>query len=254
MQPEQAAYRFSEGAGAASVAIVARTEAGVRRPNRSFTVSVVTKAVSDGAVSPEDYAPLSVEISFAPGDFADVGGAWEARKTVALTIDDDSEAEADETFETRLERSPDTPSWVNFRKADGMTVCGLGACLATVTIADNDSVPSAPQNFAATPGDGQVTLSWEAPADSGSSAIAGYEYRHAEGATVPESTAWTSAGTALTATVGSLTNGTAYAFEVRAVSDAGEGDPAAATAAAATVPDAPQNLTATPGDGEVTLT
>ena len=253
VQPDQAAYRFSEGAGAGNVAIVARTEAGVRRPNRSIPVSVSSRQISGGAASGTDYRPVSEEVNFAPGDFSDVGGAWEARKTVALTIIDDSDAEADETFETRLEQAPGIPSWVVFREADGTTVCGSDGCLATVTIADNDSVPSAPQNLSATPGHGAVTLAWEAPADSGSSAISGYEYRHAEGASVPDETAWTSAGTAFTATVGSLTNGTAYAFEVRAVSDAGASDPAAATATPATVPSAPQNLTATPADSQVTL-
>lgn len=257
VQPDQAAYRFSEGAGAGSMAIVARTEAGVRRPNGSFSVSVSSRQVPGGATSGTDYRPVSEEVDFAPGDFSDVGGAWEARKTVALTIVDDSDAEADEALETRLEQSPGIPSWVVFREADGMTVCGSDGCLATVTIADNDSVPSAPQNLSATPGHGAVTLAWEAPANSGGSAISGYEYRHAEGASVPDETAWTSAGTAFTATVGSLTNGTAYAFEVRAVNSAGEGGAAALTAtpsAMATAPGAPQNLSATPGDGEVTLT
>ena len=70
---------------------------------------------------------------------------------------------------------------------------------------------------------------------------------------MPSATAWASAGAAFNATVGSLTNGTAYAFEVRAVSDAGAGGPATAAATPATVPSAPQNLTATPGDGRVTL-
>ena len=60
--------------------------------------------------------------------------------------------------------------------------------------------------------------------------LAGYEYRHAKGASAPSETAWQSIGTGPTATVGSLTNGTEYAFEVRAVSAAGEGDPATATA------------------------
>ena len=119
------------------------------------------------------------------------------------------------------------------------------------------TVPDAPQNLAAAPGDGEVTLTWQAPANDGGSAVTGYDYRHAEGASVPAETAWQSAGTSLTATIAGLTNGTGYAFEVRAVNDAGEGEPstaAATPAVPATVPDAPQNLAAAPGDGEVTLT
>ncbi len=118
------------------------------------------------------------------------------------------------------------------------------------------TAPSVPQTVSATPGDGEVTLTWEAPANDGGSAVTGYEYRYAAGTAVPTETAWHSAGTSLTATIASLTNGTAYAFEVRAVNDAGEGDPATATAAPAapaTAPSAPQNLAAAPGDRKVTL-
>ena len=78
------------------------------------------------------------------------------------------------------------------------------------------TVPDAPQNLTAAPGDGRVTLTWQAPANDGGSAVTGYEYRHAEGPSVPTETAWQSAGTSLTATIGSLTNGTGYAFEARA--------------------------------------
>ena len=89
---------------------------------------------------------------------------------------------------------------------------------------------------------------------TGGSAVTGYEYRHAAGASVPDETAWTSAGTSLTATVASLANGTAYAFEVRAVNGAGAGGaPAATTATPATVPSAPQDLIAPLGDSVVLL-
>ena len=83
--------------------------------------------------------------------------------------------------------------------------------------------------------------------------ISSYEYRYAAGASVPADTGWTSAGTALTATVSGLDNGTQYAFEVRAVSTIGNGATAAATATPATLPDAPQNLAAAIGNGEVAL-
>ena len=126
---------------------------------------------------------------------------------------------------------------------------------AALTTATPATVPSAPQALSATPGDERATLTWQAPASDGGSAVTGYEYRHAAGASVPDETAWSSAGTNLTATVASLVNGTAYAFEVRAVNGAGEGDAAALTTATpATVPSAPQALSATPGDERATLT
>ena len=122
----------------------------------------------------------------------------------------------------------------------------VGVSDAAETRATPATVPGAPQDFTATPGHGEVMLTWRAPASDGGAAVDRYEYRHAEGASVPAETAWASAGTSLTATIASLTNGTGYAFEARAVNDAGESDPASATAmpaAPATVPSAPQNLT-----------
>ncbi len=127
---------------------------------------------------------------------------------------------------------------------------GGGVAETTATLA---TVPSAPQNLAATPGDGEVVLAWQAPGDSGGAAVTGFQYRYAEGASVPAAKAWTSAGTDLTVTVGSLTNGIAHAFEVRAVNAKGEGPAAEIEATPAAVPSAPQNLTAKSGDREVTL-
>ena len=95
------------------------------------------------------------------------------------------------------------------------------------------TVPGAPQNFEATAGDAEVTLSWAAPASDGGASITEYEYRHAAGGTVPEGTAWVdvvdgsddgaSAADETGVTISSLTNGTEYAFEVRAVNSVGDG-------------------------------
>ena len=254
VRPEQASYRFAEDAGNPGVAFVAQVEPGGERPFQEFEVAVFSEAVPDGATSREDYAALAVEVVFHPDDYSVVGGVWQARNTVALDIRDDSADEDDEDFRVELGTAPSLPSWVHLREADGVTACDADGCSTTVTIEDNDSAPSAPRNLAATPGDGAVILAWAAPADPGTSAVTGYEYRHAAGTSVPAQTAWQSAGTDLSVTVGSLVNGTEYAFEVRAVSDAGDGDPAATTATPVTVPVAPQSVSATPGDGQVTLT
>ena len=95
------------------------------------------------------------------------------------------------------------------------------------------SVPSAPQNLEVTAGDALAVLTWEAPASDGGADITRYQYRHAAGTTVPTSMSWTNVpdGTDIftsTAdekgvTISSLTNGTQYAFEVRAMNVAGGG-------------------------------
>ena len=256
VRPERAAYRFAEDASDAAVAIVARTEAEARRPTQTFRVSVVSQQVPGGATSPDDYSPLSVHLSFEPGEFGTVDDRWVATKQVALAILEDDVSENDEAFEVRLQPAPGIPAWVHLREADGTATCGTGGCRMTVTIAANGP-PSAPQSLSLTPGDGQVTLAWLAPAMSGGGAIAGYQHRHAEGASVPPATAWTSAGSDLGATVRGLTNGTEHAFEVRAINSGHVWGPAAAGTAtpkvAATVPGPPRNLTATPVDGQATL-
>ena len=84
-------------------------------------------------------------------------------------------------------------------------------------------------------GDTSMTLSWAEPADAGSlaSAITKYQYRFSAGATVAGGAIWNDvpdsidldASTAdeTQVVVTGLTNGTLYAFEVRAVSSAGNG-------------------------------
>ena len=95
------------------------------------------------------------------------------------------------------------------------------------------TVPDAPQNLAAKAGDTQATLTWAAPESDGGASISRYEYRHAMGSIVPDSTTWTpvpdgsdagsSTADETTVTVENLTNGTHYAFEVRAVNSVGGG-------------------------------
>ena len=74
------------------------------------------------------------------------------------------------------------------------------------------TVPSAPKNLLGEGGDGQVTLTWDAPEDDGGSEITDYQYR------INGRNPWTAIGsTDTTHTVTGLVNGTVYVFEVRAV-------------------------------------
>ena len=121
-------------------------------------------------------------------------------------------------------------------------------------VEDTMTVPDTPHESLASAGNSQVVLTWEEPDDIGGTPVTRYDYRHAEGASVPDETAWSSAGLSLTVTVSDLANGTAYAFGVRAVNDVGEGEAATASATPATVPGAPVNLTAVPDDRQMKLT
>ena len=116
-------------------------------------------------------------------------------------------------------------------------------------------VPGMPGTLTATAGDGSVMLSWTAPTTGG--AVDGYEYQQTVNG-VAGSWMSTGMGTNTTLEVTGLTNGTTYAFQVRAMNTAGSSMPSniatAIPAAAVMVPGMPGALTATPGNASVTLT
>ena len=92
-------------------------------------------------------------------------------------------------------------------------------------------------------GDEKAILKWGHPL-GGSANISYYQYRHASGSSVPSATAWqrTSSSSVTRVKITGLTNGTQYAFEVRAVRASGNSNTATATAT-------PQvNNPATPAD------
>ena len=61
--------------------------------------------------------------------------------------------------------------------------------------------PDAPRGFAARAGDAAVTLSWQAPLNTGNRPLLRYEVRYAEGSTLSASVSWQDAGAVLTYTV-----------------------------------------------------
>lgn len=96
-----------------------------------------------------------------------------------------------------------------------------------VVIVTDVVVPVAPTGLTPTAGDAQITLTWTDPENS---TITSYDYS-SDGGTTWNAIA-NSGATTTSYTVTSLTNGTAYAIQLRAVN--AEGDGAAATAASAT--------------------
>ena len=96
----------------------------------------------------------------------------------------------------------------------------LPVCLPT-------GLPGPPTGLSATPGDGQVTLTWTAP----SGTVTKYQIRQSSDAGSTYG-AWKDAsGTATTHTVTGLTNGAAYTFQVRGVNADGNGAASASVTA-----------------------
>ena len=133
--------------------------------------------------------------------------------TIEVTTLEDVIDEANETFTLTLTAS-NLPTGVSLDDSE-----------ATGTITDDDEVSGVPTGVSAQGANTQATLQWSAPSSPGTSAITGYEYRYKSG-TDDYPTTWTSAGgpTATTITVSGLTNDILHAFELRAVSDAGDGE------------------------------
>ncbi len=116
------------------------------------------------------------------------------------------------------------------------------------------TAPDAPTGLGASKGDTQISLSWTAPVDDGSSAITDYlvEYKlNSEPTTWSTFADGTSTGT--TATVTGLTNDLSYDFRVSAINAFGTSTASATatkTPGAPTAPDAPTIGTATAGNTE----
>lgn len=110
--------------------------------------------------------------------------------------------------------------------------------------------PQAPTGLVATPGDGQVSLRWNASATA--NVWYWIEYRPAGGT-------WTRvrypSTTCCTFTMTYLDNGTTYEFRVRSTNLSGDSAPSTVASARPMppFPQAPTGLMATPGDGEVSL-
>ena len=117
-------------------------------------------------------------------------------------------------------------------------------------------VPAAPAAPTLTSGNAQLSVSWTAPADNGSS-ITDYDVRHCStGCNV--ATNWTelddsTASTALSATIATLTNGTSYQVQVRAGNTHGDGPWSPSATLKAGVPAAPAAPTLTSGNAQLAV-
>ena len=117
------------------------------------------------------------------------------------------------------------------------------------------TAPGAPGGLTATAGDSQVSLTWKAPASDGGAQITSYDVYEGTSQNISGEPVASPAGTSVT--VKNLADGTTYYFKVTAVNKVGQGPASGAAsatpAAAVTKPGAPTGLTATAGNGRVTL-
>ena len=109
--------------------------------------------------------------------------------------------------------------------------------------------PDAPTSIVAVGGNGEATITFIAPVNTGGGAITSYTVTSSPGGI-------TATGGTSPIVITGLTNGTTYTFTVTATNDVGTGSSSATSNSVvpATTPDAPTIGTATHGNGQVTVT
>jgi hypothetical protein len=131
--------------------------------------------------------------------------------------------------EVRMAKVARDSNWAEVEYETQRPAGGTAVTISATLTPGVVTVPGAPTGVAGVAGDGQVTVSWSAPASDGGGAITGYLARATQDTT--KSCSWTT-GT-LSCTVTGLTNGTSYTFVVRASNSAGNGAFSAASAGVA---------------------
>ena len=165
----------------------------------TYTVVLITQPTDDVTVTPSGQG-----LTFDPASRTFTDENWETAQEFEVTAQHDDD---------KSNESVDVTHDVSGGGYDTATVPAL-----SVTVTDDDkTVPSAPLNLVATPGNERVHLSWDAPADDGGHDIFHYLYKVGSNPWIPTNS------TSTHFTVTHLTNGTAYEFYVRANNALGDG-------------------------------
>ena len=192
---EQAAYTFDEAAGDATVAVILRTAASVPIPHADILFYINYELITGGASDKGDFEFTAGDIEFVPSDFTADGTNFTARKEVTLAIVDDELNEPDEALTVFLERPSSTQAVVALSRPDGTACRTTLRCDATVTITDNDALPTlSVANAEAAEGDDvtftvtlseaaaeNVTVNWATSVETGDTATADTDFTAASG-------------------------------------------------------------------------
>ena len=216
--------------------------------------SSVVPSTTPGAPGNPDAVPSSqsVQLSWSPPP--DTGGLAVTGYTVF--IEDNGVALSPHPFTSAVT----TQSLTGLTNGDSYSFSvgainpdGMGPVSASSAVVIPSAPPGVPGGATAVAGNGQAWVSWTPPSDNGGSPIVGYEVvPYFNGSPAPPIT-YTS--TATTEVVSGLVNGGSYAFSVEAINADGSGLPSVVSAAITptTVPSPPTGVTATPGNGQVSL-
>jgi len=228
-----------------------------------FTLRIGAPVASAPASAPtsvtvvRDDAARTATVRWAPP--ASDGGAAVSGYRVARDGADSGGAGAYSTVVAATARSF-TFSHLNAWDTYALTVQAVSAVgtgpAAEVTVRLSAATPSAPTGPTVRRGNASATVTWAAPAFSGTSAVTGYRIRRFAGTSGTVQATTTVPASARSATLTGLRNGTAYSFDITAVNAGGLGRPSVRSAAVtpATTPGAPVIATASSGTSGGTAT
>jgi ELWxxDGT repeat protein len=214
------------------------------------TVLVKDINVGGANASPHELTAVGSGLYFSATNAANGRELWQTDGTAAGTV------LVKDIRSGSLDSSPASLTAVGntlyFSADDGVNGRGLWVLQTAAT------PPSAPTALVGTPGNGQVSLSWTAPASNGGSAISDYVVQFKTASATTWTTFADGTSTATSAVVNGLTNGTAYVFQVAAVNSAGTGAYSTSSStitpiAPVSAPGVPTALVGTPGNGRVSL-